>query len=72
MYLLPFLVNSTIPLHSGCISVIEFLKELDEVKTRNKLDDLSCHHTIEIKACYKIFIAVAIGYSKISNVTDTC
>ena len=34
--------------------------------------DYQCGHTIKIKTCYKIFIAVAIGYSKISNVTDTC
>ena len=39
-YLLPFLAKSSIPLHAGPSGVIEFLKNLDEIKTQDELDDL--------------------------------
>ena len=40
-YLLPFLTKSSIPLHAGSSSVIEFLNKLDEVKTQDELDDIA-------------------------------
>ena len=39
-YLLPFLTKSSIPLHAGSSSIIEFLNKLDEVKTQDGLDDM--------------------------------